>query len=477
MDEETTGDSETLLERPGPAELRKPVLFRTYRRRWFLLVVICLLNCSNAMLWLTFAPVADKTAAYFHISMDTINWLSLVYLLISIPFGLVATWILDTVGLKCAVILSAWLNMVGSVIRTFSVISFLSLGSLTYTYLFIGQCLCALAQPLVIFSPTKLAALWFPDHQRATANMISSMSNPLGILIANLLSPTLVSEEKDIPRMLGLYTIPAVTACILATVGVHDKVPPTPPSASATHSTSQPFFKGLKMLLRNKPYVILMVCFGAGIGMFTCFSALLEQILCVRGYSNFFAGLNGALFTVFGLLGAFLLGLYVDKTRKFIESTKVCFCLTALASIAFAVMSRFRNQAFPLALISSLFGFFGFSIYPVAMELAVECSYPVGEGTSTGLIFVSSQIQGVILMLLLQALTVQISSAPFSTCDIEEGGALDWTVPTLVMAGACSVVACFYVIFFHTDYKRLRAEASNAASINKIGTEATAPEP
>lgn len=30
-------------------------------------------------------------------------------------------------------------------------------------------------------------------------------------------------------------------------------------------------------------------------------------------------------------------------------------------------------------------------------------------------------------MLLVQALTVQISAAPFSTCDIEEGGALDWT--------------------------------------------------
>ncbi|XP_043370180.1 solute carrier family 49 member A3 isoform X2 [Dermochelys coriacea] len=425
MDEETTDDSETLLEKPGPAELRKPVLFRSYRRRWFLLVVVCLLNCSNAMLWLTFAPVADKTAAYFHISMDTINWLSLVYLLISIPFGLVATWILDTVGLKCAVMLSVWLNMVGSVIRTFSVISFLSLGSLTYMYLFIGQCLCALAQPLVIFSPTKLAALWFPDHQRATANMISSMSNPLGILIANLLSPALVSEEKDIPLMLGLYAIPAVTACILAMAGVHDKVPPTPPSASATYSTSQPFLTGLKMLLRNKPYIILMVCFGAGIGMFTCFSTLLEQILCVKGYSN---------------------------------------------------MSQFRNQAIPLALISSLFGFFGFSIYPIAMELAVECSYPVGEGTSTGLIFVSSQIQGVILMLLVQALTVQISAAPFSTCDIEEGGALDWTVSTLVMAGACSVVACFYVIFFHSDYKRLHAEASNDTSVNKIGIEATAPE-
>lgn len=54
-------------------------------------------------LWLTFAPVADKTAAYFHISLETVNWLSMVYLLISIPFGLVATWVLDSVGLRCAV--------------------------------------------------------------------------------------------------------------------------------------------------------------------------------------------------------------------------------------------------------------------------------------------------------------------------------------------------------------------------------------
>ncbi|XP_030824459.1 solute carrier family 49 member A3 isoform X2 [Camarhynchus parvulus] len=413
----------------GERSLGPPARFRTYRRRWFLLAVVCLLNCSNAMLWLTFAPVADKTAAYFHISLETVNWLSVVYLLVSIPFGLVATWVLDSVGLRCAVVLSAWLNMVGSITRMFSVLKFLSLGSQSYWYLFVGQCFSALAQPLIIFSPTKLAALWFPDHQRATANMIASMS---------------------------------VTACALATLGIHEKVPPTPPSASATNSNSQPFFTGLKMLLRNKPYIILAVCFGGGIGMFTCFSALLEQILCEKGYSNDFAGLNGALFTVCGLLGAFLLGMYVDRTRKFIESTKISFCLSALASIMFTVTSRFRHQAIMLAITSSLFGFFGFAIYPIAMELAVECSYPVGEGTSTGLIFVASQIEGVILMILLQALTVRVSEDPFSTCALDQDGALDWTTPVLVLAGLCSGMACFYVIFFHTDYKRLHAETISA---------------
>ncbi|XP_025893860.1 solute carrier family 49 member A3 [Nothoprocta perdicaria] len=456
---------------------RSSVPFRTYRRRWFLLAVVCLLNCSNAMLWLTFAPVADRTASYFHISLETVNWLSLVYLLISIPFGLVATWVLDSVGLRWSVTLSAWLNMTGSIIRMFSVLKFLSLGSRSYWYLFVGQCLCALAQPLVIFSPTKLAALWFPDNQRATANMFASMSNPLGILIANVLSPAVVPEGKHIPLMLGVYAIPAVTACVLATVGIHSNAPPTPPSASATNSTSQPFLTGLKMLLKNKSYLILAVCFGGGIGVFTCFSALLEQILCEKGYSNVFAGLNGALFTMCGLLGAFLLGLYVDRTRRFIESTKICFCLSALASIVFAVASRFRHQAITLAVASSLFGFFGFAIYPIAMELAVECSYPVGEGTSTGLIFVVSQVQGVILMILLQALTMRVSEDSSSACDLSHDGALDWTIPTLLLAGVCSAMACFYVTFFNTDYKRLHAEINRDTLVNADDMAAeTAPE-
>ncbi|KAM6227536.1 solute carrier family 49 member A3 isoform 3-T3 [Spheniscus humboldti] len=415
-------EAASLLGERGQGRLAQ---FKTYRRRWFLLAAICLLNCSNAMLWLTFAPVADKAAAYFHVSLEMVNWLSIVYLLISIPFGLVATWVLDSVGLRCAVILSAWLNMTGSIIRMLSVLKFLSLGSQSYWYLFIGQCLCALAQPLIIFSPTKLAALWFPDHQRATANMIASMSNPLGILIANVLSPALVPEGKHIPLMLGVYAIPAVTACALATVGIHEKVPPTPPSASATNSTSQPFLTGLKMLLRNKPYIMLAVCFGGGIGMFTCFSALLEQILCEKGYSN---------------------------------------------------TSRFRHQAVMLAITSSLFGFFGFAIYPIAMELAVECSYPVGEGTSTGLIFVASQIEGVILMILLQALTVRVSEDPSSTCALDQDGALDWTTPVLVLAGLCSAMACFYVIFFHTDYKRLHAE-TNSGDLVKAEDTATADVP
>ncbi|XP_055290677.1 solute carrier family 49 member A3 isoform X2 [Moschus berezovskii] len=397
--------------------------YRAYARRWVFLLVISLLSCSNATLWLSFAPVADTIAQHFLLSTEQINWLSLVYLVVSIPSGVVAIWVLDSVGLRWATTLGAFLNFSGSVIRSMPC---MAIGTQDpFVFLLGGQSLCALAQTLVIFSPAKLATLWFPEHQRATANMIGTMSNPLGILAANLLSPILVKTEKDIPLMLGTYILPAGLAFLLATACLWESVPPTPPSVGAAQSTSLSFLAGLKLLARNKAYIVLAVCFGGGIGIFSSFSALLEQILCVNGYSSEFAGLCGALFIAFGVLGAVALGLYVDRTKHFTEAIKIGLCLTSLACVAFAVVSQLQGQTVALAAICSLLGFFGFSVAPVAMELAVECSFPVGEGAAAGLVFVLGQAEGVLLMVLLTALTVRHAEPSVSTCP-DGQGPLDW---------------------------------------------------
>ncbi|XP_008062200.1 major facilitator superfamily domain-containing protein 7 [Carlito syrichta] len=450
------GPGDTLTQARGP-----PQGYRVYTRRWLFLLAVSLLSCSNAMLWLSFAPVADTIATHFLLSMEQINWLSLVYLVVSIPFGLVAIWVLDFVGLRGATILGAWLNFAGSVLRTLPCVT----GRTPDPFVFFmgGQSLCALAQTLVIFSPTKLAALWFPEHQRAMANMIATMSNPLGILVANVLSPALVKKSEDIPIMLGIYPLPAALACLLATACLWESVPPTPPSAGAASSTSEKFLDGLKLLVRNKAYVILAVCFGGGIGIFSSFSALLEQILCGSGYSNEFSGLCGALFIVFGILGALVLGLYVDRTKRFTEATKISLCLTSLACVAFALVSRLRGQTLALATICSLLGLFGFSVAPVAMELAVECSFPVGEGAAAGLVFVLGQAEGVLIMVALTALSVRHSEPSFSTCQHGEDP-LDWTVSLLLMAGLCTLFSCVLVLFFHPPYLRLQAESGLSPS-------------
>jgi len=38
-----------------------------------------------------------------------------------------------------------------------------------------------------------------------------------------------------------------------------------------------------------------------------------------------------------------------------------------------------------------------------------------------------SQIEGVVLMILLQALTMRVSEDPSYTCALDQDGALDWT--------------------------------------------------
>ncbi|XP_045852839.1 solute carrier family 49 member A3 isoform X5 [Meles meles] len=353
--------------------------YRAYARRWVFLLVLSLLNFSNATLWLSFAPVADTIAHHFFLSTKQINWLSLIYLVASIPSGVVAIWVLDSVGLRWATIVGAWLNFAGSVFRTLPFL-FIEIQD-PFAFLMAGQSLCALAQTLVIFSPAKLAALWFPEHQRATANMIGTMSNPLGILAANLLSPALVKKEKDIPMME-------------------------------------------------------------------------------------FAGLCGALFIVFGVLGALILSLYVDRTKQFTEAVKIGFCLTSIVCVAFALVSQLQGQTLALAAISSLLGLFGFSVAPIAMELVVECSFPVGEGAAAGLVIVLGQAEGVLIMVLLTSLTVRRAEPSVSTCQ-DGQGPLDWTVSMLLMAGLCALFSCFLVVFFHTQYRRLQAEAHVSHSIQE----------
>ncbi|KAA0709651.1 Major facilitator superfamily domain-containing protein 7 [Triplophysa tibetana] len=432
---------------------------KVYKRRWFILFVLCLLNCSNAVLWLTFAPVADQTAQYLRVSLDLVNWLSLVYMVVAIFFSFITTWMLDTLGLRFSLILGSWLNMLGSILRVVGILSGIPQWAV-FPMVMGGQTLCALAQTLIIFSPTKLAALWFPDDQRATANMIASMANPLGLLFANIFSPMIIHYTNNLLMLLIIYAIPATIACFLATVGIRERVPPTPPSASVVTSSTEPFLHGIKLLLKNKAYMILLVCFGSGIGIFTCFSTLLEQILCVKGYSNDFAGLCGACSIVFGIVGAGILGLYVDKTKQFTEVTKINMCLTSLGCSAFAVVSQLKDMKVAIGAACAWFGLFGFSVYPIAMELGVECSYPVGEATSSGLIFISGQIQSVIYMVLLQALTKPLADSTASVCVTGGEADLSWTVPVLVMAGLCAAGTCCFVLFFHTDYRRLRAEAT-----------------
>lgn len=113
-----------------------------------------------------------------------------------------------------------------------------------------------------------------------------------------------------------------------------------------------------------------------------------------------------------------------------------------------------EEQKITIGAVCALFGLFGFSTYPVAMELSVECSYPVGEATSAGLVFISGyrssytiyyikyikvltlafllngcfirQVQSIVYTVLLQALTTKLTDSSLSVCDAGDDANLSW---------------------------------------------------
>lgn len=90
--------------------------------------------------------------------------------------------------------LGAAFNLVGNLLRVFGSLSFIDKTNRFYITL-LGQCVAAIAQPFIMYLPTKLAAYWFPDSQRAIANTLGSMANPLGIAVMYATSNLFVNDS------------------------------------------------------------------------------------------------------------------------------------------------------------------------------------------------------------------------------------------------------------------------------------------
>ena len=98
----------------------------------------------------------------------------------------------------------------------------------------------------------------------------------------------------------------------------------------------------------------------------------------------------------------------MQKTGKMEEVAKIFYCIAALDAILVAEFMRKSDQPVVIALCCAIFGIFGFGMYPIGLELAVENTYPVDEAAGTALIFLSGQIQGSILIMISGAMEKEL---------------------------------------------------------------------
>ena len=309
----------------------------------------------------------------------------IVNILLVIP----AAWAIDTWGFKTAVGLGALLTGVFALLR--------GLLAARFGLVFASQVGLAVGQPLVIGATTKLAACWFPPRERATATGLGTLALYLGPLTAMIITAPLAARH-GIPGMLVIYGIAAAVAAVLFLVFARNR-PPTPACPPGQEARAL-MFDGLKSMLRRKDFILLLVIFFIGLGMFNAVSTWIEDIVRPRGFTPAQAGLLGGVMLIAGVVGAVALPIWSDSVRR-----RKPFVIAALIGLIPGLVGMTFASSYWLLLVSgAVFGFFLLSAGPIGFQYGAELTLPAPEGTSNSLLLVAGQVSGIIFIFAMDAL-------------------------------------------------------------------------
>jgi cyanate permease len=365
--------------------------YRVYGYRWVVLAGFMAAVAFNQLLWINFAAITGPAAAHYGVSDLSIGLLSMSFMIAYLFVALPASWVIDTYGFRTAVGIGTVLTAAFGLMR--------GLVGANYALVLVAQIGIAVGQPFILNAVTKVAARWFPLNERATASGLGSLSIYLGILIGLALTPFL-TLQVGIDRMLLIFGVGAVAAAVFFLVVARER-PATPPGPPEQEERAL-MFDGLKQIVRKRDFLLLMLIFFIGLGIFNGVTTWIEDIVRPRGFSITEAGLAGGLMILGGVIGALILPGLSDRYRR-----RVSFIVIALAgAIPGLAGVTFASTTLLLYAAAFVFGFFLLSSGPVGFQYGAEIGRPTPEGTSNGLLLLMGQVSGILFILAMDSFKV-----------------------------------------------------------------------
>jgi cyanate permease len=354
--------------------------FKVYGFRWVMLSIYMLVVAINQLLWITFAPITNASAIYYGVSDLWIGILSMSFMVVYIVVSIPASWIIDTYGIRIGVGIGVILTGVFGLLR--------GLVTNNYDLLLVAQIGIAIGQPFLLNAITKLAARWFPLHERATASGLGTLAMYIGILAGMTLTPFLTLGH-GISGMLFIYGVIAVFGAVVFIL-LAKEGPPTAPCQPDQEERSL-VFDGFKSTLRTRDFNWLMLIFFIGLGVFNSVTTWIEDILRPRGISATQAGIAGGLMILGGIVGALIIPMLSDLFRK-----RTPFIIIALAGATLGLFGiTFATSYWTILASAAALGFFLLSSGPIGFQYGAEITYPASEGTSNGMLLLMGQISGI----------------------------------------------------------------------------------
>ena len=363
--------------------------YRSAPYRWIVLISVFPILAVTQIFWLTFSAISPEAVQFYHTTSLSIAFLSMSYMIVYIIMMIPASLLADKKGLRASFVFGAVITAVFGLVRAFC--------GFNYTLVVIAQIGLAVAQPFLVNPITKLAAVWFPVDERATASGIASVAGYIGIIIAMIATPALY-HSFSMTGMLRIYGYIAVAAALLVIVLLKEK--PEIPAGPRGDVDDNFSLRKVPELRKNQNFVYLLMVVFIALGVFNALLTCISDMLSPRGISIDQSGLIGGIIIVAGLVGGVVIPLLSDKLKK----RRIFLTISVLSALIGMVGLSYINNYIALLIFAGITGFFLMGAGPMIFQYGTELAYPTPEGTAYGLLMGSGQVSGIIFILLLYLL-------------------------------------------------------------------------
>ncbi|XP_041121781.1 feline leukemia virus subgroup C receptor-related protein 2-like isoform X1 [Polyodon spathula] len=374
---------------------------RLYKRRWAIVFLFSAYSMCNSFQWIQYGIINNIFMKFYSVTSFTIDWMSMIYMCTYIPLIFPVTWLLDKKGLRVIALVGSALNCIGAWIKTASVRPDL------FGVTFFGQFMCSVAQVFILGMPSRIASVWFGSEEVSTACSIAVFGNQLGIAVGFLIPPLLVPNVDDFDELarhvsIMFYgTASMATLLFILVIFVFQEQPRLPPSKAkaaiqAISSEQYSYLQSILKLVRNPPFILLIVTYGINTGCFYAVSTLLNKMV-IEHYpgEEINAGRIGLTIVISGMVGSLICGIWLDKTKSYKKTTLVVYIMSLVGMVVYAFTLNL-GYLWVVFITAGSLGFFMTGYLPLGFEFAVELTYPESEGTSSGLLNMAAQVFGII---------------------------------------------------------------------------------
>ena len=404
------GERQPLLHRDAPLNSssssgRAGAVVAASGSRWAVLLLSALSAFAQGAMWNFYSPISTQLTQVYGWTDDDFAWLLNASNIVFVVVCPVWPWLIERTGLRACMLAAYALLLASGVVRCIDAgcsssdsSSSGSAGSAwhacpQYQTQFLSMILNGIAAPFCSLMPPAVSAAWFPVEERATATAVMVTFVYFGISAGFIAGPLAIrsgSDSEIVSRLHSLFIAEAaIVAVLLGLVACcFPKRPPQPPSRSSLEQRYA-FFEGMCALGKSRRFWLLLIAMTIPDGTYAAFGSVLNLNMAQFGLSGDEAAWLGCIATLAGGVVGISVGALADRfagrMKLFILA---CYAGAALCFLWFAllcagVIPRTSWQLYASYIVG---GMLLNGAIPLFFELTVECTFPIAEGASAGMI-------------------------------------------------------------------------------------------